>query len=191
LFVYPVYILKTIIMSRIGKQPVVVSDKVETTINGRDIKVKWPLGELTFTHVDTVEVVKEENTLIVNKLDDSAKALWGTTRSILSNMVEGVTNGYKKSLEINWVGYKFEVQGSKLILSIGFSHKVEMLVPSELKVALDDKQKNVIHVTGIDKQLVWEFAAKIRAKKKPEPYKGKGIKYVWEHIRRKAWKTGK
>ncbi len=178
-------------MSRIGKLPIVISDKIEASINWNDVKVKGPLGELTFTHVNSVEVVKEENTLVVNKLNDSAKALWGTTRSILSNMVEGVTNGYKKSLEINWVGYKFEVQGAKLILSIGFSHKVEMAVPTELKIAADEKQKNVIHVTGIDKQLVWEFAAKIRAKKKPEPYKGKGIKYVGEHIRRKAWKTGK
>lgn len=178
-------------MSRIGKLPIVISEKIEASINGRDVKVKGPLGELTFTHVDSVEVVKEENTLIVNKLDDSAKALWGTTRSVINNMVEGVTNGYKKSLEINWVGYKFEVQGTKLVLSIGFSHKVDMLIPTGLKVTADDKQKNVIHVTGIDKQLVWEFTAKIRAKKKPEPYKGKGIKYVGEHIRRKAWKTGK
>ena len=190
-FVYPVYILKTIIMSRIGKLPIAISDKVEVAINGRDVKVKGPLGELAFTHVESVEVVKEENTLVVNKLNDSANALWGTTRSVINNMVVGVTEGYKKSLEINGVGYKFEVQGAKLILSIGFSHKVEMEVPAELKVALDEKLKNVIHVTGIDKQLVWEFAAKIRAKKKPEPYKGKGIKYVGEHIRRKAWKTGK
>jgi large subunit ribosomal protein L6 len=105
-------------------------------------------------------------------------------------MVEWVSKWFKKSLEINWVGYKFEPQGDKLILSIGFSHKVEMKVPAGLKVELDEKQKNVIHVSGFDKQLVWEFAAKIRAKKKPEPYKGKGIKYVGEHIIRKAGKTG-
>ena len=106
-------------------------------------------------------------------------------------MVVWVTEGYKKSLEINWVGYKFEVQGNKLVLSIGFSHKVEMDVPAGLKVAMDDKLKNVLHISWIDKQLVWEFASKIKAKKKPEPYKGKGIKYVGEHIRRKAGKTGK
>ena len=105
-------------------------------------------------------------------------------------MVVGVTEGYKKSLEINWVGYKFETQGQKLVLSIGFSHKVEMAVPAELKVNMDEKAKNVLHISWIDKQLVGEFAAKIRAKKKPEPYKGKWIKYVWEHIRRKAGKTG-
>jgi large subunit ribosomal protein L6 len=178
-------------MSRIGKLPVILSDKIEATINANDVKVKGPLGELSFSHADCVEVIKEENTLIVKPVNDSAKALWGTTRSILSNMVEGVVNGYKKSLEIVWVWYKFEVQWDKLILSIGFSHKVDMSIPTGLKVALDEKQKNVIHVTGIDKQLVWEFAAKIRAKKKPDPYKGKGIRYVWEHVRRKAWKTGK
>ena len=105
-------------------------------------------------------------------------------------MVEWVSKGFKKSLEINWVGYKFEPQWDKLILSIGYSHKVEMKVPAGLKVELDEKQKNVIHVSGFDKQLVGEFAAKIRAKKKPEPYKGKGIKYVGEHIIRKAGKTG-
>ncbi|MDA7494821.1 50S ribosomal protein L6 [Candidatus Gracilibacteria bacterium] len=178
-------------MSRIGKLPVVLTEKVETTINGNDVTVKGPLGELSFAHADCVEVIKEENTLIVKPVNDSAKALWGTTRSILSNMVEGVVSGYKKSLEIVGVGYKFEVQGAKLVLSIGFSHKVDMEVPAGLKVALDDKQKNVIHISGIDKQLVGEFAAKIRAKKKPEPYKGKGIKYVGEHVRRKAGKTGK
>jgi len=105
-------------------------------------------------------------------------------------MVEGVTNGYKKSLEINGVGYKFEVQGSKLVLSIGYSHKVDMEMPAGIKVELDDKAKNMLHISGTSKQLVGEVAAKIRAKKKPEPYKGKGIKYVGEHIRRKAGKTG-
>lgn len=179
-------------MSRIGKAPVLLSDKVEATISGNNIKIKWPLWELSFDFKgDKVEVVKEENQIIVKTLDEKDSAMWGTTRAVINNMVVWVTEGFKKSLEINWVGYKFEVQGNKLILSIGYSHKVEVNIPSELKVALDDKQKNVLHFTGIDKQLVWEFAAKIRAKKKPEPYKGKGIKYVWEHIIRKAGKTGK
>lgn len=177
-------------MSRIGKLPIVLSDKVEVTLKGREVKVKGPLWELSFTYSDTVEVIKEENTLIVNSLWEEAKALWWTTRSIINNMVEGVTKGYKKSLEIIWVGYKFEVQGQKLVLSIGFSHKVEMEVSTGLKVELDGKVKNILHISWIDKQLVWEFAAKIKAKKKPEPYKGKWIKYVWEHIRRKAGKTG-
>jgi len=179
-------------MSRIGKAPVILLDKVESTISGNNIKIKGPLWELSFDfRADFVEVKKEENQIIITPLDEKHSAMWGTTRAVINNMVVWVTEGYKKSLEINWVGYKFEAQGAKLILSIGFSHKVEMEVPSELKVALDDKLKNVLHISWIDKQLVWEFASKIRSKKKPEPYKGKGIKYVWEHIRRKAGKTGK
>ena len=105
-------------------------------------------------------------------------------------MVLGVSEGYKKSLEINGVGYKFELQGAKLILSIWFSHKVEMEIPEGISLAMDEKLKNVIHVSWIDKQRVGQFASKIKAKKKPEPYKGKGIKYQGEHIRRKAGKTG-
>ncbi|MCP4522713.1 MAG: 50S ribosomal protein L6 [Candidatus Gracilibacteria bacterium] len=178
-------------MSRIGKLPVVILDKVDVTLNGSEVKVKGPQGELSFNHADCVEVIQEENTLLVKPVNNSAKALWGTTRAIINNMIEGVTQGYTKSLEINGVGYKFEPKGTVLILSIGFSHKVEMAVPNGLKVSADEKLKNVIHISGIDKQLVGEFAAKIRAKKKPEPYKGKGIKYVGEHIRRKAGKTGK
>ncbi len=179
-------------MSRIGKAPVELSDKVEATISSNNIKIKGPLWELSFDFRDDfVEVKKEDNQIIVTPLSEKYSAMWGTTRAVINNMVVWVTEGYKKSLEINWVGYKFEAQGNKLILSIGFSHKVEMDVPSELKVALDDKLKNVLHISWIDKQLVWEFASKIRAKKKPEPYKGKGIKYVGEHIRRKAGKTGK
>lgn len=106
-------------------------------------------------------------------------------------MVIGVSEGYKKSLEIIGVGYKFEIQGKTLVLSIGFSHKVNMEIPADIEVAFDEKAKNVIHVTGIDKQKVGQFASKVKAKKKPEPYKGKGIKYLGEHIRRKAGKTGK
>jgi len=179
-------------MSRIGKAPILILDKVEITLSGNNIKVKWPLWELSFDYRnDQVEVKKEEDKIIVTPLDEKNSAMWGTTRAVINNMVVWVTEGYKKSLEINWVGYKFEVQGNKLILSIGFSHKVEMNAPAELKIALDDKLKNVLHISWIDKQLVWEFASKIKAKKKPEPYKGKGIKYVGEHIRRKAGKTGK
>jgi len=179
-------------MSRIGKLPVSIPEKVEINLNGNNIKVKGPLGELSFDfRDDQVSVKVENNEVIVSPLEEKYSAMWGTTRAIINNMVVWVTQGYKKSLEINWVGYKFEVQGNKLILSIGYSHKVEMEVPAELKAELDAKQKNVLHISGIDKQLVWEFAAKVRAKKKPEPYKGKGIKYVGEHIRRKAGKTGK
>lgn len=176
-------------MSRIGRMPVVLLDKVEATLDKNTVKIKWPLWELTYTFTDNVEVTKVENELIVKPKDDSAKALWGTTRSIINNMVVWVTEGYKKSIEIKWVWYKFEVQWNKLVLSIGYSHKVDMQMPADVKLAMDDKEKNILHISGIDKQLVWEIASKIRAKKKPEPYKGKGIRYVWEHVRIKAWKT--
>jgi large subunit ribosomal protein L6 len=170
--------------------PIVILEKVEVTIVDNNIKVKGPLWELSFDFSDKVKVVKEENSIIVTPVDDSASALWWTTRSIINNLVIWVAEGYKKSLEINWVGYKFEVAWDKLILSIGFSHKVEVSAPTWISLAIDEKAKNVLHISGIDKQLVWEFASKIRSKKKPEPYKGKWIKYVWEHILRKAGKTG-
>ena len=177
-------------MSRIGRLPVTLSDKITVKQDGATLIVKWPLWELTYTHTDAIEVKHQDNELVVALLDESRKALWGTTRSILANMVEGVTNGYKKALEINGVGYKFEIQGTLLVLSIGYSHKVDMQMPAGIKVEMDEKLKNTLHISGIDKQLVGEVAAKIRAKKKPEPYKGKGIKYVGEHVRRKAGKTG-
>jgi len=178
-------------MSRIGKAPVAISDKLQVTLSDNNIKVKGPLWELSFDYSENVEVKQVENEIVVSPKNEQSAAIWGTTRAIINNMVAWVTEGFKRSLEINWVGYKFEVQGQKLILSIGYSHKVEMDVPAWIKAEIDEKAKNVLHFTGIDKQLVWEFAAKVRAKKKPEPYKGKGIKYVGEHIRRKAGKTGK
>lgn len=177
-------------MSRIGKLPVAIPEKVEVKVTGNNIEVKGEKGTLAFDFSEKVSVKVEEGNVVVSPNSDDAKALWGTTRSIVANMVEGVSAGFTKSLEINGVGYKFEVQGQKLVLSIGYSHKVEMEVPSDLKVALDEKLKNVIHVTWVDKQRVGQFASKVKAKKKPEPYKGKGIKYVGEYIRRKAGKTG-
>lgn len=177
-------------MSRIGKMPISFSEKVNVEISGNEIRVKWPLWELAYAFTDMVEVSKEDNSVVVTPKNEDAKALWWTTRAIINNMVIWVTEGYKKTLEIVWVGYKFEVSGQKLILSIGYSHKVEMPIPAWIKAELDEKIKNVLHISWIDKQLVWEFASKIRAKKKPEPYKGKGIKYSNEQIRRKAGKTG-
>lgn len=177
-------------MSRIGKLPVVLPAKVEAKVTGNSLEIKGEKGTLHFDFSPKVAVKLEDNALIVSPLGEDAKALWGTTRSVIANMVVGVSQGYTKSLEINGVGYKFEVQGQKLILSIGFSHKVEMDFASDLKITPDEKLKNVIHISGIDKQKVGQLAAKIKAKKKPEPYKGKGIKYLGEKIRRKAGKTG-
>lgn len=180
-------------MSRIWKLPIELPENLEVTQEWRKLRIKWKLWELEFIHSDKIKVKKEDNTLtVLEPKDEEAKALWWTTRSVLANMVEWVTNWYKKSLEISGVWYKFEVSWpEKLILSIWYSHKVEVKAPSWLKILADEKEKNIIHITWIDKQLVWEFASKIRAKKKPEPYKWKWIKYVWEQIRRKAWKTGK
>lgn len=177
-------------MSRIGKLPITIPEKVEVKITWNLVEAKGEKGTLSFEFSNAVWVAVEDGNVIVSKLHDDGKALWGTTRAVIANMVEGVSVGYKKSLEINWVGYKFEVQWQKLILSIGFSHKVEMSVPSGITIAMDEKAKNVLHVSGIDKQLVGQFASKIKAKKKPEPYKWKGIKYLGEYIRRKAGKTG-
>ena len=176
-------------MSRIWKQPITLSDKVSVTLKDNVVNLKWPLWELSFDYSSQVEVKQEENTIIVKPLNSSANAIWGTTRSIINNMVTWVTEGFKKTLEINWVWYKFEVQGKKLVLSIGFSHKVDMQMPEWVKIELDDKLKNVLHISWTDKQLVWEIASKIRSKKKPEPYKWKWIKYIDEQIKRKAWKT--
>ncbi len=176
-------------MSRIGKMPVSIPEKVEVTITGQNVSVKGPVGSIDYTFTDRVKIQKNENEIIVEPVSSNDTALWGTTRAVIQNMVNWASEAYKKSLEINGVWYKFEVQWQKIILSVGFSHKVEMDVPNWLKAEIDAKEKNVMHISWIDKQLVWEFAAKVKAKKKPEPYKGKWIKYVWEYIRRKAWKT--
>lgn len=177
-------------MSRIWKLPIAIPEKVEASVKDNNVTVKGPLGELSFTYSDQVKVEIKDGSIVTTPVKPEYSAMWGTTRAVLNNMVEWVTNGYKKSLEINGVWYKFEVQGTKLVLSIGYSHKVEMQAPEGVKIAMDEKEKNVIHITGIDKQNVGQFASKIKAKKKPEPYKGKGIKYLGEHIKRKAGKTG-
>lgn len=179
-------------MSRIGKLSIDILDKVEVLIDWNTVKTKWPLWELTFIFSDLVSVTKEESLISVKPLseDKQTSALWWTTRSIINNMIIWVSKWYTKSLEINWVWYKFEIQWNKLVLSIWYSHKVNIDIPTWLKVEMDAKAKNVLHITWIDKQFVWQFASKIKAMKKPEPYKGKWIKYLGEHVRRKAWKTG-
>ncbi|MGE4443813.1 MAG: 50S ribosomal protein L6 [Candidatus Altimarinota bacterium] len=181
-------------MSRIGKLPVVLAPKVEAKILDNVIEVSGPLGTLKAEIHELVSVSIEDGKVTVTPKDlenPLSKALWGTTRANINNMVEGVSVGYTKSLEINGVGYKMEVSGTKLILSIGFSHKVEVEVPKAITMKADEKLKNTVHFSSSDKQLLGEFVSKIRAKKKPEPYKGKGIKYVGEVIRRKAGKSGK
>ncbi len=180
-------------MSRVGKSVVAIPEKVQYEIKGTKLTVKGPMGELSMDLREDVELVKEnDTTLVVKNKNESTGKYWGTTRAVVATLFEGVSKGFKKSLEIQWVGYKFEnITPAKITMALGFSHKVEMDIPTGLKVEFDAQNKNMIHVSGIDKQLLGEFAAKIREKKQPEPYKGKGIRYVGEFVRRKAGKTGK
>lgn len=178
-------------MSRIGKLPVAIPEKVQVSVSGNTVQVKGDKGNLDFTFSPQVEVKVVENEVIISPKNEDAAALWGTTRSIIENMVLGVSQGYTKSLEVNGVGYKFEIQGQKIVLSLGYSHKIEMQIPQGITAQMDEKLKNVMHISGIDKQKVGQFASQIKAKRKPEPYKGKGVKYLGEQIRRKAGKSGK
>lgn len=178
-------------MSRIGKQPIILPDKVEIKIDGQQVFVKGPKGELSMNLAAQVSLGIDGQQVMVsieNEKDKSQRALWGTTRSLIQNFVTGVTEGYQKKLEINGVGFKAELKGKILVLNVGFSHPVEYDPPEDVNISLE---KNVIIVTGIDKQRVGQVASEIKAIKKPEPYKGKGIKYVGEIIRRKAGKVAK
>jgi len=163
-------------------------------VDGKNLTVSGPKGELKYILQDCTSLEQQDNTLIVSIADENntqERAMWGLTRALVANMVVGVSEGYKKSLEIQGVGYKFEVASpTKIVLAVGFSHKVDIMAPAGITVAMDEKEKNIVHITGIDKQQVGYFAALIRSKKKPEPYKGKGIRYVGEYVRRKAGKTG-
>jgi len=178
-------------MSRIGKKPIQIPEKIEIKIEGDLVIVKGPKGELKLNLVSEVKVEKKENKLIVkinNEENKKEKSLWGTYRQLIENMVIGVNEGFEKKLEINGVGFRSELKGKDLILNIGFSHPVEFKIPEGITIQIE---KNIISISGIDKQLVGETAAQIRKIKKPEPYKGKGIKYIDEVIRRKAGKQAK
>ena len=175
-------------MSRIGKKPIDVPQGVEITINGSDITVKGPKGTLSRTIDSHITAVLDNNVLTVNRQSDDYKALHGLTRTLISNMITGVTAGYEKKLEINGVGYRAAKQGKKLVLTLGFSHPVEFEDTEDITIEVPDQ--NTILVKGIDNQKVGQFAANIRAKRPPEPYKGKGIKYAGERIIRKEGKAG-
>lgn len=178
-------------MSRIGRMPVAVPAGVEVNIDGQLITVKGPKGTLSRTVDSNMAVSMEGNMIHVTRPNDEKenRALHGLTRSLIHNMVEGVSNGFKKELEINGIGYRAEKQGKDLILTIGYSHKV---VVSEIDgITIDVPAPNKIVISGADKQAVGQFAANVREKRPPEPYKGKGIKYADEHIRRKEGKAGK
>ena len=179
-------------MSRIGNKAILVPAGVTISVaEGNLVTVKGPKGELSFQFNSELEINVSATEVVVKRPNDSKemKTIHGTTRALLNNMVIGVSEGFKKVLEINGVGYRAALQGNKLVVSAGYSHNVEMEVPAGLKVELP-KNTNIV-ISGIDKQLVGQFAAEIREIRKPEPYKGKGIKYDYETIRRKEGKTAK
>lgn len=178
-------------MSRIGKKPISIPSGVTIDLKEDSLKVKGPKGELTLPLHPKVKVVKQESELIVdvgNKESKQEKALWGLFRSLINNMVVGVASGFTKVLEVNGVGYKAAVIGKKLVLNLGYSHPIELEIPPSMEVKVE---KNVITIAGPDKQQVGQFAAVVRQQRPPEPYKGKGIKYQDEVIRRKAGKVVK
>ena len=179
-------------MSRIGRLPIDIPAGVEITIaENNAVTVKGPKGTLSENLPVEMDITVKDNQVVVTRPNDlkKMKSLHGLTRTLIANMVTGVTKGYEKVLEINGVGYRAQKQGKKLILSLGYSHPVEMEDPEGIETVLDGQNK--ITVKGIDKQKVGQFAAEIREKRKPEPSKGKGIKYADEVIRRKVGKTGK
>ena len=178
-------------MSRIGKKPITIPAGVEVKINGSEVAVKGPKGELKNTFNADMAIAMEGNEIVVTRPSDvkEHRALHGLTRTLIANMVEGVEKGYSKELEVNGVGYRVSVQGKDLVLNIGFSHQVIMPAPEGITVETPNPNKIVI--SGPDKQAVGQYAAEVREKRPPEPYKGKGIKYADEHIRRKEGKAAK
>jgi len=175
-------------MSRIGKKPVAIPAGVTVSLNGTDLSVKGPKGELAMSFVPEVTVSQEDAGIVVKPVNDTkrARSMWGMQRTMVSNLFEGVTQGYSKKLQITGVGYRAAMKGSALSLQLGFSHDVEVPVPAGIKIETPDQ--TTIIISGIDKQAVGETAAKIREYRKPEPYKGKGIKYEGEYIFRKEGK---
>jgi large subunit ribosomal protein L6 len=176
-------------MSRIGKQPVPIPTGVEVSIDAPIVTVKGPKGELSQRLPPEIEVSIDDDRIVVTRPSDQARhrALHGLSRTLVANMVEGVTNGYRKTLEIHGVGYRAVKQGKGINLQLGFSHPIQYDAPAGIDI--DVPQPTQVVVEGIDKQLVGQVAAEIRSFRPPEPYKGKGVRYLGEHVRRKAGKT--
>lgn len=177
-------------MSRVGKYPVIIPNGVNVAINGNVVKANGKLGELSFAYDDSHVVAKlENNTVVVTPLSTSkqARALWGTTRARINTMLKGVSEGFTKDMELIGVGYKARVEGTKkLVLSLGFSHDIDFEIPEGIKITCASPTQ--ISVFGADKQLVGQVASEIRDYRSPEPYKGKGVRYVGEYVRRKEGK---
>ncbi len=177
-------------MSRVGKKPVPIPDKTKVQINGRHVTVTGPKGTLQMDIHPDMTVAMEHNTVVVTRPTDEKKhrALHGLTRALVANMVTGVNEGYKRELEMVGVGYRAEIRGKSLVLSLGYSHPIVLLPPAGIHITVEPKESK-IRVEGIDKELVGSTAAKIRSFRKPEPYKGKGVRYLGEVVRTKAGKT--
>jgi len=181
-------------MSRIGKQPVAIPDKVNVTINKNTVTIKGPKGELTETFNPDMTIKQEDGAILIERPSDLRhhKALHGLTRALLGNMVTGVSEGFRKTLRIEGVGYQASVQGKNLQLRLGHSHDVIVEPPENISFDVPkDSRGTVIHIDGIDKQVVGQIAANVRGWRPPEPYKGKGVRYADEYVRRKAGKAGK
>lgn len=178
-------------MSRIGKKPIEIPAGVEVKIEGNKVTVKGPKGTLVNEFSPAISIKQEGNEIIVTRPSDEAehRSLHGLTRTLVANMVTGVTEGYTKQLEVNGVGYRASKQGKDLVLNLGFSHPVVM--PEIEGISIEVPNPNLVIITGADKQKVGQFAAEVREKRPPEPYKGKGVKYAGEYIRRKEGKAGK
>lgn len=178
-------------MSRIGRKPITVPAGVEVTIDGSTVTAKGPKGTLTGTFNKNITITKDGDVINVTRPNDEKenRALHGLTRTLVANMVEGVHTGYSKTLEIVGIGYRATMQGKDLVLSVGYSHTVTMSAPEGITITVPSA--NQVVVSGADKQMVGQFASEIRGVRPPEPYKGKGIKYADEHVRRKEGKAGK
>lgn len=179
-------------MSRIGRMPVAVPAGVQVEINGSFVRVKGPKGELMRTFSPAISIAREGNDIVIRRSSDAAphRALHGTTRAVLNNMITGVSAGFEKTLDIEGVGYRAEMSGSNLVLHLGFSHPVEINPPAGISFDVDTKARQV-KIRGFDKEQVGQVAANIREIRPPEPYKGKGLRYTGERVRRKAGKSGK
>ncbi len=178
-------------MSRIGRKPIAIPAGVEVKVEGSMVTVKGPKGTLTNTFNADIAIAVEGNEIIVTRPSDNKehRSLHGLTRTLIANMVQGVTEGFKKELQVNGVGYRVQKQGSNLVMNLGFSHQV--IMPEIDGITIEVPGPNSIIISGPDKQKVGQFAAEVREKRPPEPYKGKGIKYIDEHIRRKEGKAAK
>jgi len=179
-------------VSRIGRMPIPIPQGVQVDIKGSHVTVKGPKGELSRSFNPDMTIALQDGQIVVTRPTDNRqhRALHGLTRALLANMVTGVTEGYRKDMEINGVGYRAEMQGDNLVLYVGFSHPVEIVPPSGITLGIENRGKTIV-VEGIDKELVGEMAARLRRVRPPEPYKGKGIRYVGEYVRQKAGKAGK